>query len=128
MKGIVDMIHKTWNEVDQRKDMGMTLDIDWDSFKMLEDQNCLHMYTFEDKGYAVFMLVPDLHRKGQIQAVSNVVYIEKEYRGEFNSLLELIKVDLRDQGADFLSMVVKAREEDELYGMRLFEKTYQEKL
>lgn len=125
IRAIFSMLQDTWEEVDQRKEFGFTFDPDWSLYERLEETDSLFLYTFEDKGFASFLVSPDLHRKGKLIAVSDVAYLKPEARGCFEECLVVIKEDLKSKGADYLSMIVKTREEDKLYGYKLYEKTYQ---
>jgi len=119
------LIKDTWDEVDQRKEAGMKLDPDWDLMKVLESMGNLKCYLFGDYGYAIFVLSPDLHRKDKTIAVSSVMYLDKEHRGELESLLPTIEKELKDCGADMISLIVKTREQGKLYDYKLYEKIYQ---
>ena len=128
LKNIFSMIIATWDEVDQRKKLGLVLNPDWKIYEELERQGLLFVYTLEDKGYASFIASPDLHRKGHLSAQSDVVYIDPKHRGEFEKCLPVIEKDLKERGIDFVSMIVKTRVDESLYNYTLYEKTYQKVL
>ena len=125
IKNMYSSVIKTWNEVDQRKDMGLALNPDWGLYEQLEESGRLFVYTVGSTGYASFILSPDLHRKGHFSAVSDVIYIKPEERGILEECLPCIEKDLKGSGADHISVVVKTRSNKSLYDYTLYEETYQ---
>jgi len=65
------------------------LDVDWDGYRLMEVDHPgfgLRCYTLRDegilRGYAVFMLRTNLHYRGSLQAVQDVVYLDPPLRGQ----------------------------------------------
>lgn len=128
MKRAYASIEECWDEVDQRKAMSMVLNPDWNIYKELEKTGRLFLYIVGERGFISVIASPDLHRKGHLSAVTDVIWIEKEMRGGFFRAVPVIEEDLIEAGVDILSITVKSREEDEIYGYSLYEKTYQRRL
>lgn len=70
------------------------LDIDWDSFRILQDEGCLlGLAAFDTKsnlvGYLVVITTPMLHHAGKYVAVTDSFYVHPKHRkhGLFETLL-----------------------------------------
>ena len=60
----------------------------------------------EYAGYMIVMATEMIHHAGEMQAVTDSFYINKEYRssGVFSELLAYVETDLRDSGIRFLTI------------------------
>ena len=132
---ILPLGQKVWDEVDQMNDI-MTFDPALDAFKAMEDTGQLRCYTMRQSGtlvgFALYLIQPVLHCKGKFHAVSDVMYIEKEYRGLGATLLDLVQRDLKEEGVNWFTFIVKAGLDNgrlaEKLGCVLHEKLYQKEL
>ncbi len=133
----VPFTQKAWDEVSQLRDT-FKLDPDIESYLLLDDAGMLRLYTMREGddnllvGYALYIIQPVLHCKGSFQAVSDVMYIEPEYRGNGYTLLNLVQEDLKKEGVKWFSFTVKAWLDSgklaEKLGCKLYEKVYQKEL
>lgn len=131
------LTRKAWNEVDQLKGV-MDLDPNLEAYKQLNDSGQLRLYTIREEdskvmvGYALYLIQPVLHCKGQFSAISDVMYIEPEYRKLGTTLLTLVQEDLKLEGVKWFSFTVKEWLDNgklaERLGCKLFEKVYQKEL
>ncbi len=126
-----------WEEVDQMKGT-FELNPDVEAYEALESAGMLRLYTMRVSegtpliGYALYIIQPVLHCKGNFHAVSDVMFIDKEYRGLGEHLLTLVQDDLREEGVKWFSFTVKAWLDSgklaEKLGCQLFESVYQKEL
>ena len=128
MKQNYHLMIECWDEVDQRKAMGMIFNPDWDLYKALEKEGRLFLYNIESGGFLSIISSPDLHRKNHLMAVTDVMWIPIEQRGTLKQALPLIEKDLKNNKIDFFSITVKSREDETLHGYKLQEKTFQRAL
>ena len=78
-----ELIQKDYDEIVHNKDM-QNLDPDWGIYRILEDQGSLMVFTCRDAsklvGYFLVIATPDLHSKGSMLAVTDVIFLDKKYR------------------------------------------------
>ena len=78
-----NLIQRDYEEIVHNKDV-QNLAPDWDIYKILEDQGLLMIFTCRDAselvGYFVVIVTPDLHSKGSVLAVADVIFLDKDYR------------------------------------------------
>jgi GNAT superfamily N-acetyltransferase len=82
-KDVGDLLQKDYEEIEHNKEL-RNLDPDWDIYNILETQGSLMIFTCRDDltlvGYFVVVTPPDLHSKGSVLAVADVIFLDKEYR------------------------------------------------
>jgi GNAT superfamily N-acetyltransferase len=77
------LIEKDWDEIAHNKEL-RKLDPDWAIYDFLEKQGQLYIFTCRDNlklvGYFLVIITPNLHSKGDTLAVTDVIYLDKDYR------------------------------------------------
>ena len=129
------LTQKAWDEVDQMKGH-LTFEPDLEAYKALNNAGQLRLYTMREEGvmvgYALYLIQPVLHCKGSFHGLSDVMYIEPEYRGLGGTLLDLVQSDLKEEGVKWFGFTVKAGLDTgrlaESLGCVLHEKVYQKEL
>lgn len=109
---VFSLAEEAWNEVDQMK-VSRNLDPDRDLYTALNAQGMIRLYNMytEDNelvGFAIYIINPSLHCKGEFDATSDVIYIKPEYRNTGKEFLQLIIDDLKEEGVTWFSLIVKA--------------------
>lgn len=78
-----DLLKKDYEEIEHNKELHK-LNPDWEIYNILEEQNSLMIFTCRDElklvGYFVVISTPNLHSKGSILAVADVIFLDKDYR------------------------------------------------
>lgn len=81
------------------------LDIDWDSFRILQDEGCLlGLAAFDMKsnlvGYIVVITTPMLHHAGNFMAITDSFYVHPKHRkhGVFEALLNKAREMCKEAG------------------------------
>lgn len=106
------LLDKHWREIAHYPDIPLHPDIE--RYRKLEQNGALRIYTARDDGrligYAVFVVSPNAHYSTSIQAVQDVVYIDRERRrGSVGlRLLRLSEMMLRAEGVQVVYHHVKA--------------------
>ena len=77
------LIAEHWNEV-ASKDGGRQLNVDWDTFNLYEKTNHLVTIVARDDGevvgYAVFIIMKQLHAMDYLMAHNDALFLKKEHR------------------------------------------------
>lgn len=80
---IYHLLKLDWEEVEHNKSK-FPLDPDWDTYYKLEDLGVLKIFTCRDSeklvGYFVVHIMPNIHSKGTVIAVADIIYLLKSYR------------------------------------------------
>ena len=78
-----DLLQKDYEEIEHNKELNK-LNPDWGIYNILEEQGSLMIFTCRDEfklvGYFVVISTPNLHSKGSILAVADVIFLDKDYR------------------------------------------------
>ena len=78
------LLEEHWDEV-ATKDNGRSLKVDWDSFFLFEKMGKLVTIVAREEdeviGYAVFIVMNQLHAFDSMAAHNDALFIKKEYRG-----------------------------------------------
>jgi len=107
-------IHNHWEEVEQYKDK-IKLNPDFNKYIELDNLGMLHVVTARREqdlkliGYFISVIMPPLHHKDHLFAVSDIIYIAPEYRGKLLGL-KLIKYTekkLKEKGVSVLNITMK---------------------
>lgn len=107
-----ELLHAHWDEVAHYKDIRLNPDIP--KYKALEDSGCFRSYTVRFKktnlliGYAIFAVNYNMHYKDSKQAVQDVLFIHKDYRGFGRKFIEWCDEKLREEGVQAVYHHVKA--------------------
>ena len=80
---IHSLLELDWKEIEHNK-TNFPLDPDWDMYHKLEELNILRIFTCRDGdrlvGYFVPHIIPNIHSRGNIIAVAEIIYVLEEYR------------------------------------------------
>ena len=83
--GAAEMFVRHWDEVEVDKDV-MDLDIDWPRMFELEAlgySKSFGVWTSDALvGYSLFHITPNIHSRTVIQGVNDVLFVEREHRGD----------------------------------------------
>jgi GNAT superfamily N-acetyltransferase len=83
---VSELAERDWLEV-QHNTTAVKLDPDWDSYKSLEKQGSLYVFTCRDDnklvGYFTALIVPNLHSKGHFRVMNDAIFLDKPYRKGF---------------------------------------------
>jgi GNAT superfamily N-acetyltransferase len=78
-----ELIQKDYEEIEHNKEL-RNLDPDWVVYGILEEQGSLMIFTCRDDltlvGYFVVVTTPDLHSRGSVLAIADVIFLDKKYR------------------------------------------------
>jgi GNAT superfamily N-acetyltransferase len=108
---IAPLLKKHWEEIAHYKDI--PLEPDFDLYKRIEDTGGLRAFTARDEagavvGYAVFFLKTNPHYKSSLQAVQDVIFIDKERRGFGRHFIAWCDEQLKADGAEAVYHHVKS--------------------
>ena len=101
-----------WEEVARHKDT-IKLDVDWDTYGVLEDAGILNTITCRDDskliGYIVFVVTPNLHYRQVVEAQDDILFMHPDYRGRgcFIKMLQFAEEFLVEIGAHALYINMK---------------------
>jgi len=124
-----------WEEVDQRKDH-VVMKPDVENYTLLTETGNYKPYTIrtDDRELIGFIGI-FVHRSmhcGDVDAVTDYMYVKPEYRGVGATLLKLIEDDLREEGVDSFSFICKTALDNgnlaKKLDFKLYEQTYQKRL
>lgn len=132
---IVALGHKCFKEVDIRQ--GKTkFRANTKLYNVLQDGGFLRVYTMREEGvmvgFSIYVVQEALHCEGTYQAVSDSMYIDKEYRSRGKELITLIQEDLTEEGVTDFHFTVKTGLDSgnltESTGCHLYESVYYKRL
>lgn len=103
---------KHWDEVPfgPWKDIG--LDVNTENYLLAEQEGYLRVLIVRDEGklvgYVILLTSEMNHHKGVWQAVTDVIYVDPEYRGKgvAKMLFEACTLECKNNGISFFSVVV----------------------
>lgn len=81
---MIPLLEKHYLEIAHFKDI--KFEPDYDQYRKIDEIGCLRTFTARDEesklvGYAVFFVKSNLHYKSSLQAVQDVIYLERSKRG-----------------------------------------------
>lgn len=127
------LLQQHWEEIAVNKDK-IKLNVDWESYKKLEESGDIGLYTARYKGDLVgyFAVISQyhLHYKDHIYAVSDVVFVHQDHRKTKLGyrLFKHAEEDLKKRGVSVLVVNTKVHKpfDDLMEGMdfELIERTY----
>lgn len=107
----VPLLQAHWREIATFQDI--PLDVDVARYTMLEAAGALRIFTVRVDGrlvgYACFIVGANMHYRGSLQAVQDVLYVERTARGAMHGLRLLRHCDeaLRAEGVQVVVQHVK---------------------
>ena len=129
----LEFIDDNYDETGQLQD-AVPLDVDWDGMFYHESRGSLLSFALriETKmiGYAIFLLAPTLHAKSTVHAISDVIFIAKDYRQGLVGLkfIDYCEAYAKQKGAKVVHLIMKTDPRLarilERTGHRIFEVTY----
>ena len=124
---------KHYEEVAERTDV-IKLDPDWDQYLTLEKANMLELHTLRDDkkiiGYSIWFLLYHIHCKQSFTAMSDVLYIDPQYRKGMTGIkfLKWTTEEIKKRNPQRITFHVKPHVDYgrilERLGAHFFEKTY----
>jgi GNAT superfamily N-acetyltransferase len=106
------LLRAHYEEIAWRPDK-IALDPDYTRYEKLEALGILRIYTArtfgELTGYAIFLVQPHLHYKGNLTAINDIVFVWPNRRGAFvgKKLLGFAEKELRAEGVRTLGLHIK---------------------
>jgi len=106
---MIDIINRDYYEVMHDAD-AQKLDLDLDSYSILEQNNQLYLFTCRDKGklvgYFTAIVIPNLHIKGSTRVVNDAIFLDKPYRKGFTGikLIKFAEACIKKDGHSTLSI------------------------
>lgn len=99
-----------YQEIAHYKDIPLEPDIE--TYKTIEEQGCLRLYTARDEGeligYSIYFLKNNPHYKSSLQASQDILFIRKDKRGQGREFLMWCDEQLKADGVDVVYHHVKA--------------------
>lgn len=109
----LEFINDNYDETGQLQDT-VPLDVDWDGMFNYEAHGSLLSFALRIDGkmigYAIFLLTPTLHARSTMHAISDVIFIAKEYRQGLVGLkfIEYCEAYAKQCGAKVSHLIMKA--------------------
>ena len=108
---VIPLLKAHYLEIAHYKDI--ELDVDVEGYLLAEERGCYRVYTArcnQNKliGYAAFFVRNNLHYKQSLQAVQDVVYIDKAQRGFGRLFIQWCDDRLREEGVQVVMHHLKA--------------------
>jgi predicted acetyltransferase len=129
----LEFLENNYDETGQFQDV-VPLDVDWDGMFYYESKGALYSFALRLDGkmigYAIFLITPTLHAKSTMHAISDVIFIAKEYRQGLVGIkfIEFCEEHVKAAGVKVVHLVMKADPRLvrvlERSGHRVFEVTY----
>lgn len=109
---LMPLLKAHWDEVARDKDI--PLDPDWIKYTQMQSIGAFKMYTARDTegkltGYAGFFINYNLHYRSSLQAVQDVIFIDKERRGFGRTFIDWCDSQLRNLGVQKVYHHTKAK-------------------
>lgn len=108
---ITPLLHDHYKEIAHYQDI--ELKPDWGKYKTLEENGTLRIYTARNSegiliGYAVFMVIKNIHYRDSLQALQDILFIRRENRGSGGRLIKWCDEQLKAEGVQVVYHHVKA--------------------
>lgn len=90
----------------EKDEIHMEVDIDYDTYYTLEDSGVLKTFTVKDDGvligYYTVVLYPNLHYKGRLYGVADMMYLIEGYRGRGigSKFIYFVNAHLENRGVE----------------------------
>jgi len=107
---IMPLLEKHWREIAHYQDIELNPDLE--NYIRVEEAGALRVYTYRVHntlvGYAVFFVRHNMHYKGSLQAVQDVLFIKKECRGNGREFVKWCDEQLKLEGVQVVYHHVKS--------------------
>lgn len=110
---ITPLLHKHWIEIAHYQDIN--LEVDTESYLHLENIGALKVFTARDSGdntligYSAFFIRSNMHYKSSLQAIQDVIYIDKERRGFGSQFIDWCDIQLKEMGVQVVYHHIKTK-------------------
>ena len=108
---IIPLLHEHYREIAKFQDI--PLDVDWLFYRNAERMNLLRIFTCRKNtvliGYAVFCIKPNPHYASSLQASQDVVFIQKNQRGNGREFIKWCDAQLKSEGVQAVYHHIKAK-------------------
>lgn len=107
---ILPLFERHYREVSANQDI--PLEVAREQYIKLDEQNFYHMFTARNAfgkliGYAGFFIRHNLHYMSSLQAVQDIIFIDKEHRGFGRNLIAYADQQLKELGVQVVYQHVK---------------------
>lgn len=113
---IQPLIEDHWQEIGIHKDK-MKLNPDYNAYYSLEKLGMLHIVTARESdelvGYFISIVQPHIHYKSNIQAMNDILFVDKRFRGRSLGikLFLFAEKELKKIGVSFISIHSKTQQD-----------------
>lgn len=110
-KEVIPLLFAHWKEIAHYDDI--KLEPDWESYRALNEAGILKVFTVRTTnarvliGYSVFFVKNNLHYKSSKQAVQDILFIHKDYRGTGRHFIRWCDQQLKADGIQVVYHHVK---------------------
>lgn len=109
---LLPLLKKHWEEIARFKDIPLAPE--FERYMVCEDKGGLRVYTARTDeglliGYAAFMIHNNVHYRNSLQALQDVIYIDKERRGFGHMFIAWCDEQLKAEKVQVVSHHVKAK-------------------
>lgn len=104
------LLYAHWEEIAHFKDI--SLEPDLDAYEKLHKAGVLRTFTARNEfdklvGYAVFVVRANPHYRSSVQAVQDILYVDKQYRGKGLEFIKWCDEQLKAEGVQAVYQHVK---------------------
>jgi GNAT superfamily N-acetyltransferase len=106
------LLESHWQEIAVNKDK-IKLNPDWDTYRSLEEQGKLKIFTAREDGslvgYFVVVVTANIHYKDHLFASNDIIYLAPDYRKGFTGirLIKFAEKCLKEDGVSVLTINTK---------------------
>jgi hypothetical protein len=109
---VLPLLKQHWEEIAHYKDI--PLEPDFDLYCKIEEAGALRTYTARGPdgkivGYCVYFVKPNLHYKSSLQAIQDVIFIDRSHRGFGKSFIEWCDKALCAEGVQVVYQHIKEK-------------------
>lgn len=106
------LLQKHWEEIAHYKDI--PLEPDYEQYLKLESIGATRSFTARTEdgiliGYAVFFIKHNIHYKSSLQALQDIIFVDKKYRGLGFMFIKFTDEQLKLEGIQVVYQHVKAK-------------------
>jgi len=118
------LLKNHWKEIAVNKDK-IKLNPDWDTYRSLEEQGKLKIFTAREDGnlvgYFVVIVAVNIHYKDHLFASNDIIYLAPDYRRGFTGirLIKFAEKCLKEDGVSVLTINTKVHKPFDLVLERL---------
>ena len=107
---VMPLLRAHWGEVAHYQDI--PLDVDFEAYDRVEAAGQFHVFTARTEwdtlaGYVAFFVRTNAHYKGSLQAVQDVLFVDRQHRGQGGALILYAENELRAMGVQVVYQHIK---------------------